>query len=168
MLAAVSAGAATLVTVAFLRWDRGYLTRRLFPWRLLVLVTGLFLVVDTIGRHGLSEWMAWLIGSSPGAEGVLRAAATGGLLSNVLNNLPAYVAGEAVVALAHHDQLLGLLIGTNIGPLITPWASLATLLWAQHCRSAGLDIRWGRFVAAGAVTSTVALTAATAALLIPS
>ena len=33
---------------------------------------------------------------------------------------------------------MALLVGVNAGPLITPWASLATLLWLQRCRTAGI------------------------------
>jgi arsenical pump membrane protein len=154
------------VVVAFLVWERRQLTWNLLPWRLLVFVTGLFLVVDTVGRHGLSQWLTALIGTDPGAAGVTRAAATGGVLSNVLNNLPVYVAGEHVVPLANHDQLLGLLIGTNVGPMITPWASLATLIWSERCRAAGVEIRWGRFMLTGAITATLVLVASVAALLI--
>ncbi len=157
---------AAVLVFAFLIWDRRQLAWRLLPWRLLVFVTGLFLVVDTVGRHGLSDWMTALIGTDPGAGGVARAAATGGVLSNVLNNLPVYVAGEAVVPVANHDQLLGLLIGTNVGPLITPWASLATLLWAERCRSAGVAISWARFVLTGAVTAVLVLAASVGALLL--
>lgn len=157
---------AVALAVAFLVWERGELRWQLIPWRLLVFVTGLFLVVDTVGRHGLSDWMTSLIGTDPGPSGVMRAAATGGVLSNALNNLPVYVAGEAVVPVTNHDQLLGLLIGTNVGPLITPWASLATLLWAERCRAAGVEISWGRFVATGAVTAVLVLAASVGALLV--
>jgi arsenical pump membrane protein len=154
------------LAVAFLVWKRDELKWSLLPWRLLVFVTGLFLVVDTVGRHGLSDWMTALIGTDPGNEGVARAAVTGGVLSNVLNNLPTYVAGEAVVPLPNHDQLLGLLIGTNVGPLITPWASLATLIWAERCRAAGVEINWRRFVLTGAVTAVAVLAASVGALLL--
>jgi arsenical pump membrane protein len=157
---------AAVLVIAFMVWDRPRLGWHLLPWRLLVFVTGLFLVVDTVGRHGLSSWMTALIGTDPGASGIVRAAATGGVLSNVLNNLPVYVAGEAVVPVANHDQLLGLLIGTNVGPLITPWASLATLLWAERCRSAGVAISWGRFVLTGAITAVLVLAASVGALLV--
>ncbi len=151
--------------IVFLVRDRSHLSWRLVPWRLLVFVTGLFLVVDTVSRHGLSDWMTDLIGTDPGAPGVTRAAATGGVLSNLLNNLPVYKAGEAVVPLANHTQLLGLLIGTNVGPLITPWASLATLLWAERCRSAGVEIRWPRFVLTGAITAVLVAAASVTALI---
>jgi arsenical pump membrane protein len=162
----MSAVCALGLVAAFLVWERRQLSWRLLPWRLLVFVTGLFLVVDTVGRHGLSDWMTALIGTNPGTEGVVRAGAAGGLLSNVLNNLPVYVAGERVIPVANHDQLLGLLIGTNVGPLVTPWASLATLLWAERCRSAGLPIPWGRVILTGAVTATLVLAASIAALLL--
>jgi arsenical pump membrane protein len=163
---AMAAVCAAGLVVAFLIWERHQLSWSLLPWRLLVFVTGLFLVVDTVGRHGLSDWMTALIGTDPGAAGATRAAVTGGVLSNVLNNLPVYVAGEAVVPVANHTQLLGLLIGTNVGPLITPWASLAILLWAERCRAAGVEIRWTRFVLTGAVTATLVLAASVGALLL--
>ena len=35
--------------------------------------------------------------------------------------------------------------------MITPWASLATLLWAARCRSADVSVSWRRFAARGAV-----------------
>jgi arsenical pump membrane protein len=162
----MSAVCAVGLVVAFAVWERRQLTWGLVPWRLLVFVTGLFLVVDTVSRHGLSDWMTALIGTDPGASGISRAAATSGVLSNVLNNLPVYVAGEAVVPAANHDQLLGLLIGSNVGPLITPWASLATLLWSERCRAAGVSIQWGRFVLTGAVTATLVLAASVGALLL--
>jgi arsenical pump membrane protein len=163
---AMAAVCAVGLLAAFVVWERGQLSWSLVPWRLLVFVTGLFLVVDTVSRHGLSDAMTALMGTDPGAGGVTRAAATGGVLSNVLNNLPVYVAGEAVVPVANHTQLLGLLIGTNVGPLIAPWASLATLLWSERCRAAGVVVHWGRFVATGAVTAVLVLTASVAALLL--
>jgi arsenical pump membrane protein len=163
---AMAAVCAAGLVVVFLIWERGRLAWSLLPWRLLVFVTGLFLVVDTVSRHGLSDVMSALIGSDPGAAGTARAAATGGVLSNLLNNLPVYVAGEAVTPVSDHTQLLGLLIGTNVGPLIAPWASLATLLWAERSAAGGVTVRWGRFVATGAITATLALAASVGALLI--
>ena len=161
----VALACAAGLVVAFAVWERASLSWSLVPWRLLVFVTGLFLVVDTIGRLGLSPWLGALIGTGDDAAGIARAALTGGVLSNSLNNLPVYVAAEAVVPVANHDQLLGLLIGTNVAPLVTPWASLATLIWFEGCRIAGVRISVRTFVLTGAVTATLALGAAVAALI---
>ncbi len=165
-LPVVSAVCATVLVAAFAVRARHRLVWALVPWRLLVFVSGLFLVVGTISQHGLSDVLRQLIGVDPGAEGVWRAAITGGTLSNLINNLPAYVAGEAVVPVDNHDQLLGLLIGTNVGPVIMPWASLATLLWLERCRAAGVTITWGRFLWTGTVTAVAALAASVSALLL--
>lgn len=164
---AISSLACTgVLAVVFLFRDRAAFAWRLIPFRLLALVTGLFLVVLTIDRFGLGHLLGSALGTDDGVPGVAKAATLGAVLSNTVNNLPAYVAGEAVVS--NSDQLLGLLIATNVGPLVTPWASLAIILWYERCRAGGVRISWGRFAATGAVTAVAALTAAEAALLLTS
>jgi arsenical pump membrane protein len=159
-------GAAAIAVVAFAVRDRSRLRPALLPWQLLVFVTGLFLVVPTLMRYGLSDLMVALIGTGDGAVGGLRAAAAGAGLSNVINNLPAYVAGESVVPVGNHDQLLALLVGTNVGPVITPWASLATLLWFEWCRRRQVRVPLRTFVLTGMVLTAVALPVTIAALLV--
>ncbi|MEV0246482.1 SLC13 family permease [Nocardia sp. NPDC050712] len=158
--------AAAIALLAFAVFDRSALKLSLFPWQLLVFVVGLFLVIPTLSRHGLSDLMHLLIGSDPGAEGAYRAAAAGAGLSNVANNLPAYTAGEAVVPAENRNQLLALLIGTNVGPVVTPWASLATLLCLEFCRTHSVRVPMGRFVGTGLVLATLATAGSVAALLI--
>jgi arsenical pump membrane protein len=155
---------AALVAAAFAVRRRQSLRPALLPWRLLVFVTGLFLVIGTLSRHGLSDVMLRLVGSDDGLLGEYRAAAAGAGLSNVVNNLPAYVAGEAVVPRANGDQLLALLIGTNIGPIITPWASLATLLWYERCHAHGVETPLGKLMLTGAGLAVVGLAATVTAL----
>jgi arsenical pump membrane protein len=158
--------AAALVVAAFAVRRRDALVPRLIPVRLLVFVTGLFLVVQTISLHGLATVTRALIGGGDGTIAALRAAATGAGLSNLVNNLPSYVAGEAVIRHGHHEQLLALLIGTNVGPVITPWASLATLLWYERCRSYDAAVPVRKFVLTGAGLAVCALAATVAVLLV--
>jgi arsenical pump membrane protein len=167
-IGAASSFAAGIVLIGFLLRARGELRWELLPWRLLAFATGLFLVMGTIGRHGLDSAMHALIGDDSHATGVYRAALAGAGLSNAVNNLPAYVAGEAVVPVANHVQLLGLLIGTNVGPLAAPWASLATLIWYERCRAAGVAVPMKKFVLTGAGLGVACCVAATSALLIVS
>ncbi len=159
-----AAGAAVVAVIAFALLDRSALRLSLIPWRLLVFVVGLFLVIPTLGRLGLSDLMGALIGVDPGAAGAYRAAAAGAGLSNLANNLPAYTAGEAVIPPDHRNQLLALLIGTNIGSIATPWASLATLLCLEFCRTHGVRVPMTRFVATGLGLAVVATAGAVAAL----
>jgi arsenical pump membrane protein len=157
--AAVVVGAFAVRQRAELRWG-------LIPIRLLLFVTGLFLVIEAISEHGLATAMHALMGDGGGTATLYRAAGTGAALSNLVNNLPAYLAGEAVVPLGHADQLLALLIGTNVGPVITPWASLATLLWYERCHAQGVDVPIRKFMLTGAGLAVCALAATVAALAI--
>lgn len=163
----VAALAGAVLMIAVFAWrDRSKLTLALFPWQLLVFVTGLFLVVPTLSRYGLAGLMSALAGTGGDGDGAYRAAAVGAGLSNLINNLPAYTAVEKVIPVVNQDQLLALLIGTNIGPVITPWASLATLLWFEWCRRRGVRVPMLTFVLAGAGLAVVGVTATVGALLL--
>lgn len=157
--------AMVVVAAAFALRGRGRELRlSLVPWRLLILVPGMFLVVAAVNAHGLHELLEWSLGSDNGFLGMLRSAGVGAGLSNVLNNLPAYVAGEAVIPAANQEQLLALLIGVNVGAIVTPWASLAILLWFERCRGHGIRIDLGRFMWTGLVLCLTGTSAAVCAL----
>ncbi len=161
----MASGAAALVVVAvFAVRARAELKWSLIPYRLLVLVPGMFLVVETVNSHGLHTLLSAALGTDDGLLGMLRSAGVGAGVSNVLNNLPAYVAGEAAVPSGNPHQLLALLVGVNVGPVITPWASLATLLWFERCRWHGTRIALGRFLGTGCVLAVTATLASTLAL----
>nr|WP_203950735.1 SLC13 family permease [Planotetraspora mira] len=163
----VAALIAAFVVVAVFSWrDRGRLRWGLVPWRLLVFVTGLFLVVPTLGRFGLETAMNVIIGLDGAGDGAYRAAAAGAGLSNVVNNLPAYVAGEQVIPAAHHIPLLSLLIGVNLGAVITPWGSLATLLWFEWCRRREVRVPLVKFMLTGAGLAVTGIAAAVGTLLL--
>jgi arsenical pump membrane protein len=146
---------AGLALLAFVVLDRSPLRWTLIPWRLLCLVTGLFLIVPTLMRLGLGQVMTAVVGTN-----ALQTAAAGAVLANVLNNLPAYVAGES--AAGHH--LPALLIGTNVGSVITPWSSLATLLCLETCRAHRVKVPMVRFVLTGLALATVSVLTSTLAL----
>jgi Na+/H+ antiporter NhaD/arsenite permease-like protein len=146
--------AALVVVAAFAVRDRRRLNWSLVPWQLLIFVTGLFLVVPTLSRYGLADLMGALLGAD---RDPYRTATVGAVLSNVINNLPAYTAVEAVIPAGARDQLLALLVGTNVGPVVTPWASLATLLWFESCRRNDVKVPMGRFLLTGAGLAVAAL-----------
>ncbi|WP_231618768.1 SLC13 family permease [Nonomuraea sp. SBT364] len=158
---AAATAAGLIVVVAFLVRDRKRLTWGLVPWQLLIFVTGLFLVVPTLSRYGLADLMHWMLGDE---RDPYRTAAVGAGLSNVINNLPAYKALEEVIPAGDRGQLFALLVGTNVGTVITPWASLATLLWFESCRRHDVRVPMGRFLLTGAGLAVTGLLATTWAL----
>ncbi len=155
----VAVPAAAVCGLAFAVRRRRELRPGLVPWRLLVLTEGLFLAVTALDRHGLGDLLAHAAGT-----GTLRTAGVGAVSSNVVNNLPAYLAVEPAVAPGHTTQLLGLLLGTDAGPLITLWGSLATLLWRQRCTARGVRISPWLFARVGLLGVPLVLVASWAAL----
>jgi len=114
------------------------------PWRLVLLTEGLFLVVAALGRHGLDRLLDHVTRHGPLATELVAA---GG--SNVVNNLPAYLAVQRAVPTGHETTLLALLLGTDVGPMLLLSGSLATLLWRDRCLARGLVIGWWEFFRVG-------------------
>ena len=105
--------AATPVVVAAAARRRALLCFSLLPWRLVVLVTGLFLVVAAAGPLFLDA----ALGAAVAGRSPVQVAAVAAGAANAANNLPAYLALERTVP---GRDLLAVLIGVNLGPLITP------------------------------------------------
>ncbi|MET0725017.1 MAG: SLC13 family permease [Leifsonia sp.] len=135
---------------------------RLVPWPLLLLVSGLFLVLESAHALGLGAALAAVAGSGDDPLALFQLAGVGATGANIANNLPAYLALEP--SADSPARLIALLIGVNVGPLITPWASLATLLWHDRLRAMDVEITWSRYAVAGLVVAPLAVAAATAVL----
>jgi arsenical pump membrane protein len=152
---------AAVIAAAATGWrHRDRLSLRLVPWSLTILTIGLFLVVSAAGKHGLDDALGHALGSS----GTIRAAGVAAGTSNFANNLPTYLALERAVPVGHTEQLLGVLVGVNVGPLVLLWGSLATLLWRERCRSRGVRISVKRFALTGLAGMPLVLLASAACL----
>lgn len=136
----------------------------LLPWRIVLLTGGLFLVVAAIGVHGLNDLLGQALGTGQGAAAQARAAGVAAGAANTVNNLPAYLALEGALPRGSTHELLAVLLGVNVGPLVLLHGSLATLLWRERCRAAGVAVSAGRFAAEGLLLVPLALLAGWAAL----
>jgi arsenical pump membrane protein len=144
-------GAAVVLILVYLWQSPRTLTVRLVPWQLVVFASGLFLAVGALEALGSQRVVEVIAGSGDSLAALLQFAGVGMLGANVMNNLPAYLALEA--AANTPERLAALLVGVNAGPLITPWASLATLLWHQRLHAVGIDVPWRRYVLFGLVAA---------------
>ncbi|CAN7183589.1 SLC13 family permease [Microbacterium foliorum] len=143
--------AALVLIVVFGIRRRHVLRLSLVPWQAIGLAAALFVLVETAHANGILDFLSVLTTSGHAPAELLRLSAAGALAANGVNNLPAYLilepsAGDPVA-------LMALLIGVNLGPLITPWASLATLLWHHRVVSLGVEIRWGSLMLWGAIVA---------------
>ncbi|QDY91762.1 arsenic transporter [Arthrobacter sp. UKPF54-2] len=157
-----AAAAAALLLALFLWRRRSSLRWSMVPWRPLMLTIGLFMVVEALHANGLARVLGGVAGSGDTLPALLQLAGLGAGAANAVNNLPAYLALEPVGG--SPVRLAALLIGVNLGPLVTPWASLATLLWHERLRALNVEVRWGGFALAGLVAVVLTVPAAVTAL----
>lgn len=151
-------------------------TRRIMrnaPWHIVVFSLGMYLVVYGLRNAGLtahlSAFLSWCAqgGVWGGAFGAGIAAAT---LSSVMNNLPAVLVGALSIADAsatgavREAMVYANVIGSDLGPKITPIGSLATLLWLHVLERKGMHIGWGYYFRIGVVLTVPVLLATLAAL----
>ena len=139
--------AAVVLGGFFVARRRSALRFSLVPWQVVVLASGLFLVVEAGHSLGLATALEAVAGSGDDPLSLLQLSATGVAGANVVNNLPAYLALEPVAE--SPLRIAALLIGVNAGPLITPWASLATLLWHQRLTALDVELSWRRYALLG-------------------
>lgn len=150
----IPATVAAVILVAFFAWrSPAALGFRLVPGSLALFASGLFLVVGALEAWGLRGAITTMVGEGSDLVSLWQISGAGLVSANLVNNLPAYLALES--AAYTPERLAALLVGVNAGPLITPWASLATLLWHQRLRSTGVEVPWTRYVLWGLVAAPV-------------
>lgn len=148
----------------FLVRRRSALRFGLVPWQLVVLASGLFLVIEAAHSLGLPALLTALAGHGEDPLSLLRLAGSAAAGANVVNNLPAYLAFESIAD--SPVRIAAVLVGVNAGCLITPWASLATLLWHDRLTALGVELSWSRYILLGLVVAPLTVAAATLTLVI--
>lgn len=174
----VSAVAATGAVVLLVVARRGAVISttnvlREAPWQVVIFSLGMYLVVYGLGNAGLTRQIAGLLdGFSQG--GVWGAAfGTGFLtafLSAIANNMPTVLIGalsidaSGATGAAREAMIYANVIGSDLGPKMTPIGSLATLLWLHVLARKGVKIGWGYYFKVGVVLTLPVLGVALAAL----
>jgi len=174
----VSAVAATGAVILLVVAGRGAVISttkvlREAPWQVVIFSLGMYLVVYGLGNAGLTRQIAGLLdGFSQG--GVWGAAfGTGFLtafLSAIANNMPTVLIGalsidaSGATGAAREAMIYANVIGSDLGPKMTPIGSLATLLWLHVLARKGVKIGWGYYFKVGVVLTLPVLGVALAAL----
>lgn len=140
-------------------------------WPTLLLVAGLFVMVDAVEQIGALHYAQAALGWAEHLS--LVSAAFGismvvGIANNLVNNLPLGLIAGATVQAQHLHGLLAnsVLVGVDLGPNLSVTGSLATILWLLAMRKEKLNVSAWTFLRAGAVAMPVAMIAAVAGLLV--
>jgi len=161
-ISAVAAGGAALLLAVAAR-GRHIPTRAVLrgaPWQVVVFSLGMYLVVYGLRNAGLTDHLTALL-ERCASQGVWGAALGTGivtaLLSSVMNNMPTVLVGALAIdasatgGAVREAMIYANIIGSDLGPKITPIGSLATLLWLHVLSTKGIRISWGYYLRVGLV-----------------
>lgn len=144
-------------------------TLRALSWDVLLMVAGLFVLIEALQQHGVVAALAGQLQALQARWPDQAGNITGALLAvacNLFNNLPAGLLGAATLDHVAADGPLraAALIGIDLGPNLSVSGSLATILWLTALRREGLHVGAWRFLRLGMVVMPAGLAAALALL----
>ena len=119
------------------------------PWQVVWFSIGLYIVVYGLKNAGLTDYLTIVLKDLALRGDTLAIIGTGfiaAFLSAIMNNMPTIM----IMDIAMHDignqaMIYANIVGCNLGPKMTPFGSLATLLWLHVLAKKGVKISFAQY-----------------------
>ncbi len=142
------------------------------PWQVVWFSIGLYVVVYGLKNAGLTQMVAsWIVALQAQGEAtaIIGTGFLAAILSSIMNNMPTImvmdIAIDQVGYVGNEALVYANILGSNLGPKMTPIGSLATLLWLHVLAQKGVKITWGQYMKVGLVITPPVLLVALLGLL---
>lgn len=149
-------GAVILISLRYFRYKKGWKDIILkTPWHILLFAFSMYVIVFALQNVGLTTIIVDFIGpviESNHFNAIMIMGVMISVLSNIVNNLPSIMIGTLALTSMdidlHTTQIsyLASILGSDIGSLLTPIGTLATLIWMFILRKNNIDISWGQYL----------------------
>jgi arsenical pump membrane protein len=146
-----------LAIASYTKSAKAWLTIKTAPWQVVWFSIGLYIVVYGLKNAGLTDYLTVILKDLSTHSDFVAVMGTGfisAFLSAIMNNMPTVM----IMDIALHDvgnQTLAYanIIGCNLGPKMTPFGSLATLLWLHVLSQKGVKIGFWQYSKFGLIVT---------------
>ena len=127
------------------------------PWQVVWFSLGLYIVVYGLKNAGLTDNLTVVLESLNAQGNFIAVMGTGfmsAILSAFMNNMPTIMVMDIALKDIGNDAMIyANIIGCNLGPKMTPFGSLATLLWLHTLKQKGVTIGFWQYSKFGLIVT---------------
>lgn len=156
-LFALGGGLLFLAIASYAKSAKVWLTLKIAPWQVVWFSIGLYIVVYGLKNAGLTDYLTLILHDLNARGDFVAIIGTGFLsafLSAIMNNMPTIMIMDIALADVQNSALAyANIIGCNLGPKMTPFGSLATLLWLHVLSQKGIKIGFWEYSKFGLIVT---------------